>query len=310
MKAKYILLSLFFISVSYNAEAQFLKKLKKTAERAAERTILKKTDDIVSGKTEKTIDDATDGKKDEESAKSNDTLVTARQNTSQSAPSTNPMMGLNKKKVEKLPDTYAFDWEFKTNMALTSKKKKDNADYVMNFFLNNDKEYYAMDVENEDIKKSGGKAIMVFDFKSQSMVMFSSSSNQKIGMVTKLKDPTKKKIKDSDRNYTIKEIGTKTILGYECYGIEIENPDTKAILYFTLDAPVNFSAFFVFSSEAAPKGFSDPQLFDVLKEDALLMEMDVSSKKKNESIKMTAISLEKKKMEFHKKDYQFMKMGL
>ncbi len=49
--------------------------------------------------------------------------------------------------------------------------------------------------------------------------------------------------------------------------MEIENKESLITMYFTLDAPVNFSAFFAFSSKAAPKGFSDPQLFDVLKED-------------------------------------------
>jgi hypothetical protein len=91
--------------------------------------------------------------------------------------------------------------------------------------------------------------------------------------------------------------------------MEVENKDSLVTLWFTLDAPVNFSAFFAFSSEAAPKGFSDPQLFDVLKEEALLMEMEMISKNKNQSMTMTAISLEQKLTAFNKKDYQFMKMG-
>lgn len=219
------------------------------------------------------------------------------------------LMGSKNKKAEDLPDAYTFHWEFKTNMKTTGKKKSQNNEFVMNFLLNSDKEYYAMDVENEDIKKSGGQAIMVFDFKSEAMVMLSSHSGQKMGMIQKLKDPKTNKIKDKDRNYTIKEIGTKTILGYECYGMEVENKDSLVTLWFTLDAPVNFSAFFAFSSEAAPKGFSDPQLFDVLKEEALLMEMEMISKKKNQSMTMTAISLEQKLTAFNKKDYQFMKMG-
>ena len=38
--------------------------------------------------------------------------------------------------------------------------------------------------------------------------MFSEYGEQKIAMLTKFKDPSKKKIKDKDRNYTYKEIGT------------------------------------------------------------------------------------------------------
>ena len=167
-----------------------------------------------------------------------------------------------------------------------------------------------MDVENDEIKNSGGQAVIIFDFKLESMVMFSNHGSQKMGMVNKLKDPAQRKVTDKDRNYTFKEIGTKTILGYECFGMEVENKDSKATLYFTLDAPVNFSAFFAFSSKAAPKGFSDPQLFDILKEEALLMEMEMVSKKKNQIMKMVPISLKEKNASFHKKDYQFMKMGI
>lgn len=219
------------------------------------------------------------------------------------------IMGGKNKKAENLPDTYAFDWEFKTNMELVGKKKSDNGVYKMNYFINTNNDYYAIEYENEEIKQSGGKSIMVLDFKSEAMVILSEYGDQKMAMMSKLKDPLKKKIKDKDRNYTFKEIGTKSILGYECYGIQIENNKSLATLWFTLDAPVNFSAFFAFSSEAAPKGFSDPQLFDVLKDEALLMEMHMTDKKKKQSMKMTAISLEKKRTEFHKKDYDFMKMG-
>jgi hypothetical protein len=113
-----------------------------------------------------------------------------------------------------------------------------------------------------------------------------------------------------NRHYTFKETGTKTILGYECYGMEIENKESLITMYFTLDAPVNFSAFFAFSSKAAPKGFSDPQLFDVLKEDALLMEMEMIDKKRNQNMRMTAISLEEKQNSFNTSDYQFMKIPM
>lgn len=219
------------------------------------------------------------------------------------------ILGSKNKKAEKLPETYAFSWEFKTKIEMTGKKKSQNGEYQMNYLINKNKDFYGIEYENEETRQSGGKAIMILDFKSEAMVMFNEYNGQKMAMLTKLKDPSKKKISDKDRNYTFKEIGTKTILGYECYGIEVENKNSIATLYFTLDAPVNFSAFFAFSSEAAPKGFSDPQLFDVLKEEALLMEIHMTYKKKKQSMVMTAISLEEKKIEFHKKDYQFMKMG-
>lgn len=63
MKLKNILLVIFCLVVASTAHAQVLKKLKKKAEQAVERTVLNKTDEIVSKKTEKTIDDVTQGDK-------------------------------------------------------------------------------------------------------------------------------------------------------------------------------------------------------------------------------------------------------
>ncbi|WP_298239165.1 DUF4412 domain-containing protein [uncultured Algibacter sp.] len=316
MKTKlFTLLALCFL-FSTPVEAQFLKKLKKKAEQAAERTILRKTDEIVSKKTEKTIDDAASGEKKDNSEKnqnsSNDTInkTSSTSSSSGGSPVANPMMGSNKGRKGKLPETYTFTWEFKTKLQMVGKKKSQNGEYQMNYFINKNKDYYAIEYENEETKKMGGKVTMVLDFKSEAMVMFSKYGDQNMAMLSKLKNPSKKKIKDKDRNYTFKEIGTKTILGYECFGMEVENKNSLVKLWFTLEAPVNFSAFFAFSSEAAPKGFSDPELFDILKEEALLMEMDMKDKKRNQSMYMTAISLEEKKMEYHKKDYRFMSLGL
>ena len=54
MKTKYFLFILIALGLTFNAEAQFLKKLKKKAEKAAERTVLRKTEELVTNKTEKT----------------------------------------------------------------------------------------------------------------------------------------------------------------------------------------------------------------------------------------------------------------
>jgi len=57
-----ILILFFLLILPQHATAQFWKKVAKTAEKAAENTILKKTEEKVSKKTGKTIDDTVDGK--------------------------------------------------------------------------------------------------------------------------------------------------------------------------------------------------------------------------------------------------------
>ncbi|WP_242205180.1 OmpA family protein [Aestuariivivens insulae] len=56
MKTKHILLAICFLSISFSAEAQFLKKLKKKAEEAAKETVLRKVEEKTTEKTEKAMD--------------------------------------------------------------------------------------------------------------------------------------------------------------------------------------------------------------------------------------------------------------
>jgi len=62
MKTKHIFTILLCLSIGTAANAQFFKKLKKKAERAAERTILNRTDREVSKTTDKALDSLTKGK--------------------------------------------------------------------------------------------------------------------------------------------------------------------------------------------------------------------------------------------------------
>jgi len=304
MKPKIILAILLCLTIGTTAEAQFLKKLKKKAQQAAERTILNKTDEIVSEKTEKTIDGATTGENNNTETQNsgsptNNSTVETNQTSqsSQASPAMNPMLS-KKMDTSKLPDSYEFDWEFKTEMS-TSKGDKIQMNYLLN---SNNTDYAGMEMSTEESSQQG-TVKMVMDSKAEAMTMFMNANGQNMAQMSKMPD-SKKKAKDEE--FTYKEIGTKTILGYECFGIEVENKGYKATMYYTLDAPVTFSAFFNFSKNSAPKGF-DPALVEVLKEDALLMEMNALNKKKsNESYTLTAISLDKKDTNIKKSDYQFM----
>lgn len=59
MNLKHIKLFFACLSLNFSSEAQFLKKLKKKAEQVTERTVLQKTDEIISKKTEQAIDSVT-----------------------------------------------------------------------------------------------------------------------------------------------------------------------------------------------------------------------------------------------------------
>lgn len=86
MKLKIILLAIGCLAVVIATQAQLLKKLQKKVEQAAERTVLNKTGEIVSKKTEKTIDDITQGNNEDKNTGSQ------VENTVQYA---NPSLALN-----------------------------------------------------------------------------------------------------------------------------------------------------------------------------------------------------------------------
>lgn len=210
------------------------------------------------------------------------------------------IMGKKKVSNEKLPDSYSFNWEFKTEI-----KSAKNETMELNYLINkNVDDFFGMEMSSKKLK--GGLATVVFDTKNDFFVMFMNMQGQKMAQLRNLSEDNNQK----EPNFKFKEIGTKQILGYTCYGIEVENPTHVGTMYFTLDAPVNFSAFFAMSNNKnMPKGF-DPALLQVLKEDALLMEMSVAhKKKKKESYTMIAKSLEKKDVTIRKDDYQFMNFG-
>lgn len=296
MKAKLILLSILCLGLIQTGEAQILKKIKNKAERAAERTILKRTDKVVTDKTDKTIDGVAGG-----NAKNSDSIkIVSNKNTGRSTSINNPV--ISDQSNSQLRDQYEFNWELKS--LLTSGKDQS---IELNYLINDKtSEYIGFEMSNEELKGQG-KMYMVMDNKEKKNIMFMEMNGQKMGQIHKMPDFKEDK---SSSNMKFKEIGTKEILGYTCYGIEVEDQSYTGQLYYTIDAPVSFSALFAMANNKnTPKGF-DPALLQVLKEDALLMEMTMTHKsKRNENFSMRALSLDQKKMSLSIKDYQFMNMG-
>ena len=140
------------------------------------------------------------------------------------------IMGKGKHDNSKLPDTYQFQWEFKT-IIKTSNNKEMNMDYL----INPDSDYFGMQMSGREYQQMDFMCIVV-DPKIETSTTFMSSKGQKMAMLGKSlpKEGTKK---GKDPKMSFKEIGTKEVLGYECDGIEAENADYIGTMYFTLDAP-------------------------------------------------------------------------
>lgn len=211
----------------------------------------------------------------------------------------------NKITKDMLPESYDFNYVYKTTFVQNS--KKSNA-MDMNFLVNTKNANYngAEYILRE--KKAQGKSIMIFDLDLNAMVMFMKYGNQKMLQIHSIPE-----VKDiNNKDFTIKELPSKTILGLKCTGLQLENEKYIIKAYHAKNAPISLSNFFGFGGTKSSKGLKlpniNPQLLTQF-ENSLVMEMQYEDKKrKKNNFTITANSIEKKPTTLKTKNYKSMSM--
>jgi len=201
-----------------------------------------------------------------------------------------------------LPKSYDFEWKY--TLQMTHKKGNMN----MTYYLKPNAKYFGSQPELEQNQMTNGM-FMIFDEGLDIMVILMENEDVKSGYA--LKNPTdniENRSEEDDvpsmEDYTFKELGTKTILGYKCQGFQMENEELKMTMYVALDAPVSFNQVYGGHVKTKPKGFN-PKWMEK-SENTIVMEMDmVSKKKKKFSAKMTCIALKKAPKTITLSDYEF-----
>ncbi|MBT8252811.1 MAG: DUF4412 domain-containing protein [Maribacter sp.] len=253
---------------------QFLKRLKKKTEQAVENVVINKTSNKAAQMAGKGMD-----------------KMFNMEFGGQADPSI-------------LPESYDFEWKYTLQM----KHKKGTMN--MNYYLKPDALYFGSQPELEDQNIMAEGMFMVFDQKLNVLTIFMDSENGKAGHVLQTPDidvDTTDEDIASMEDYTFKEIDTKTILGYECQGFQMENDEMKITMYVALDSPVSFNQVYGGNPKSLPKGF-DPKWMEKA-ENSIMMEMDVVNKKKKKfSAKMTCVTLEKSPKTIVISDYEFMQI--
>ncbi len=252
------LISLLIISVS--AHGQFLKKLGKRVEKAAENTVLKKAEQETSKKTDQALDDVLNMEIGQ--------------------------MGGMQVDPETLPSSYMFDWRYTLKLS----HKKD--DIKLHYFLSKNGNAFGSRPEMEKRGSSFGNMLMVIDPSRSTTTILIDNEGQKTGMAMSSPDISEEVSQQANMDdYTFKKIGSKEILGYTCQGFQMESEDAKVTMYVVMDAPVSFSN--MYSGKNAkhlPKGFN-PNWINQIGENSLMMEMDYTDKKNN-PMKITYVVLE------------------
>jgi len=280
MKKSVIILTVITSLLCSKIEAQFLERLTKRVQEAAEETAIMKAEEKAAGETSKAAD---------------------------------KLLNMNFKKVMKsdmgssvdpsiLPETYDFDWKY------TMQMQTKEGSFIIIYYLKPDVKYFA---SKPDMKQSGvtGDMYTVMDLDRNINTIFMDMNGQRMAMATSI--PMDMDFEDEGSiadEYTFKEIGSKEIMGYTCQGFTMENNETKMTIYAAMEAPVSFSQIFGMKTDKAPKGFN-PKWLDKM-ENSLVMEVQYQDKKKKKnSLKMRCISLNEEFFSIDKNEYEFMDLG-
>jgi len=268
------LMLFFFIGIA--AQAQFLKKLADRAEAAAERAVIRKTEQKAADKTNKTFDNVFSKKIGQKGGKAMDASI--------------------------LPDSYTYQWRY------TLQTEFDKNTINTHYYLRKDGTDYASRIQMED-KNMMGNMLMIMDNSLGSITMLFENEGKKIGQI--MTNPTVD-IKDTENNvedFEIKKIGTKQILGYTCQGFQMENNEMTVITYIATNTPVSLNSIFQNNTENLPKGFDPKWLNEFAGKNSLMMEMEmINKKKKKKSAKMRCLALKQEPLTINISNYEFFKM--
>jgi len=284
---------IFFVMASFflcsTAESQILKKLRKKAEAAAERTILKRTDKEVSEQTDKSLDSILEGGKTD-----------AHGGSTEDKGSMSSLFGGG---MEGIPETYTF--QYIMDMKMTSNKD----DLFIKYYIAPKASYFGTAVDLE----GNNSSLVVYDMDQESMVTFMDTNGQK--MAIKINIPLDEDMQNRIKNGNSNETGTmddvkittlpnKTILGYHCKGYQIEQENGISKIYVTNEAPVSFSGMF-----ANMKNLQKHLDMAVIpfEENSMMLEMEfLSHKRKKDNVHLICTAIKEQAYSISKADYKGM----
>ncbi|WP_435413655.1 DUF4412 domain-containing protein, partial [Psychroserpens mesophilus] len=175
-----------------------------------------------------------------------------------------------------LPQSYDFDWQLKTEMVLNTRKKEV---MDMTFLIKDGAMYQATQIAQNG-SKDMGNSTMLFDSNLNTMIMFMEAQGQKLLQIHPIPEPTQSK---SKIDYKITELESKTILGFNCKGLQIEDDKYILKVYHTSEAPIKPSNFMSFSGN---KNMELPDLDPKISaqfSNRLILEMEMIDKKKSKN---------------------------
>ncbi|MDO5654733.1 MAG: hypothetical protein Q4G27_01175 [Flavobacteriaceae bacterium] len=301
MKTLKILLLIIMSAFMLPANAQILKKIQNRVAEKVERSIIEKT----SNKAERTSDKVLDGVLDPSTGKKRNNSNTNKATKSQDSPDQEEYnesneytdMAENMKKYEglfgggdmgmidlaKLPKQYIFDYEYKVKS--TSGKNAVNFTYLFS------KNSSAMGLRMEH-------GFMIIDTENQAMIQETNGKFTAIKMFDTSGfgdfDEEDEDIDFSDIKIT--NLPNKTFLGYNCIGRLMENDKMQMKMYVAPQIDVNFTNMFSESTSQMPKSMKE-NIHNIPTGLMMYVQyMDKTSNKKKNEMTMECIQFDEKRI--------------
>lgn len=274
----FIFTFIFCFTVSIPVEAQILKKLKEKVTKSAEESVSKRMQEKADEQVEKGLDEVFESDRKESKSDENENPYSAQ-----------PVR--NSSSDKKPPENYKFDYKLVVEMYIDNEE-----DMSMDYLLSTDGDYYAMEM------KETVSMLMVTDAERKAMFQFMDYGGNKMMMVQDLNFSEEEQQAIEETSF--KKLPNKTIMGYPCEGIELTNKDMRSEIYFTKEAPVNFT---FFNDPEQSKNFSIPtEIEDIMNDDVLMMEMQMEDLNQGYQVLWKAKSLEKEDKQINTNGYRRM----
>lgn len=176
----------------------------------------------------------------------------------------------------------------------------------LTFLIKDGAQYQATKMNSETTKKMG-ETIMLFDNNLNTSLMLIDAQGNKFMQIYPIPDAGK--TEENINTYEISDLPSKTIIGYQCHGLQLEDDRYLMKIYHTTEAEITLTNFLNFSGQ---NKMNLPDIDSrIIKQfsNGLIMEMDIIDKKKpKNNVNVIAKSLNKTTTSIKPNQYKSMNL--
>jgi hypothetical protein len=307
MNAKSIFLLILALSFfNVDAHSQLLKKLKRAASEGASRAIEKTVEREVEKATQRQL---------EKTFRSlyGDAIFDADQDGNSNGESYDfsKVMGSINMNVDTESD-YSFSGVAVMEIQNTNEKGREEDPMKFNSFLSENPDYFGMEFEDQDTKKSEEKSVIIMDHKNKATIILVENEDEKSSMAFGMDwGGMMDSYEDMPENNTIgdtafeKTGNTKEILGYTCEEYKMNADDSEGIYWISTTPIEGLEGFWSKNSPFVTKKMKDENsAFYSSFPDGNILEMYFTDKKEQITSEMKMVEINKNQpVQFKMADY-------